>query len=692
MEILSPASNLEHIESAINAKANAVYGGTKKWNARNKAINFSKNEYNYVIKKLHENGLKFFLTLNILMLDEEIKEVIQFLNTNTLPDAFIVTDIGLIEKLNKEFPNVPLHISTQFGIHNIDDINYIKSLNGKRGILARELTLDEIKSIRNNTDIELECFVWGSQCISFSGLCFFGTVINGGGGNRGKCMINCRDLYQTKNEKGHILYQPDMNAINLLDELKDIDCLKIEGRRRNPKEIYGIINDIKKNVKSNRDRGFIFGTDIEKNNNYEKINERIKPLCKSENLLDITNDDTFIKYIDDKPIEFTKNYKEENVYYVYSEIQKKYDLTKKNIMLELKIENNIIKEVLYVNASGTGNTFFYENTDDLMNFIPNDLNKIFISYTNINLYKIKYYRNKLNNYYISKNLLNTIKKYIINDCTIVQTNYKNNPNFKINSKLYVETDKIDIAKELIKNTNYKVIYNMKDVSQLLKIECIINELKDKVIYKLPLFNWKSLDLKDSLEKLENKEVMFTRLTQIYLTKNINLKKRYTDFTIYSWNKEAIKYLKNCNIEEFTGSFELSMEKNKEIFENNCFQILLAGKIPMVYSRNCFKKSLGCKNCNKNLLKNIENIDKNLQFEISCSEDYRSIYYKEPILNDISRFNNNGNINYRYITFDEDINDILNNIKIILNKNYFNNLKKEKYFKNSYECNILESRD
>ena len=138
MEILSPSSNMEHIEVAIDGRANAVYGGIKKWNARNKAINFTTDEYNLLIEKLHQNNIKFFLTLNILMLDDEIKEVIEFLKNNSLPDAFIVADVGLIRELHKEFPNVPLHFSTQFGAHNVDDVNFIKSLNGKRAVLSRE--------------------------------------------------------------------------------------------------------------------------------------------------------------------------------------------------------------------------------------------------------------------------------------------------------------------------------------------------------------------------------------------------------------------------------------------------------------------------------------------------------------------------------------------------------------------------
>ena len=252
MEILSPASNLEHIKVAIDHNANAVYGGLKNWNARNKAINFTYEEYNYLIDELHKHNIKFFLTLNILMLDDEIEDVIEFLKNNKLPDSFIVADVGLIKRLHKEFPNVPLHFSTQFGCHNIDDVNYIETLGADRAILARELTLEEIQNIKAKTNIEIECFIWGSQCLSFSGLCFFGTLINGGGGNRGKCMITCRDLYSINNDLGHYLYVSDMDCINLKSKLKDIDCLKIEGRRRAPSEIAKVIDDINNNIESKR--------------------------------------------------------------------------------------------------------------------------------------------------------------------------------------------------------------------------------------------------------------------------------------------------------------------------------------------------------------------------------------------------------------------------------------------------------
>ena len=329
MEILSPSSNMEHIKVAIDHKANAVYGGIKKWNARNKAINFSNEEYNYLINELHKHGIKFFLTLNILMLDEEIDEAIEFLKNNTLPDSFIVTDIGLIRRLKSEFPNVPLHFSTQFGAHNIDDVNYVKSLGGSRAILARELTLDEINKIEKNTDIELECFVWGSQCLSFSGLCFFGTLINGGGGNRGKCIITCRDIYSVNNELGHYLYVPDMDHINLISKLNKIDCLKLEGRRRNPKEIASILDQINNKIESNNNSGYLYGTDVKDNHLYENINRRSKPICKASEVKNICDNDICIEFIESIPVKFSKEYNNPNVMYMYSEIKKDYKINKK---------------------------------------------------------------------------------------------------------------------------------------------------------------------------------------------------------------------------------------------------------------------------------------------------------------------------------------------------------------------------
>ena len=690
MEILSPASNMNHIEVAIDGKANAVYGGLKQWNARNKAINFTTEEYNSLIKRLHENNIKFFLTLNILMLDSEIKEVIDFLKKNSLPDAFIVADMGLIRELHKEFPNVPLHFSTQFGAHNIDDVNYIKSLNGERAILARELTLTEINNIKNNTDIELECFIWGSQCLSFSGLCFFGTLINGGGGNRGKCIITCRDMYSIK-EKGHYLYVPDMDCLKLISKLDGIDCLKLEGRRRNPEEIKKILNQISKKKFKEKSKGYLLGTNINDNGLYEKINKRTKPFMKASDLENINDNDVCIKYINNIPKGFSKEYEKPNVMYIYTEIKKPYDINKKNLALDLLIEDNCIKEVLYMNYKGDGHTFFSDNKDLIEINIDKLIKQIEEKNNNINIYKIKYQRTNAKVLKINKQVYNEIVNYLLDDCK--EKKYKIEKGKDKLEFIYLETTNIDIVEEYIDDDFIKIIYDIGTIDNLKQIEKIIKKYQDNIIYKLPLFNWKSENLLPYLKLLENKEVMFTRFTQIYLCENINFKKKYTDYTIYTWNKKTLEYLKENNFSEFTASPELSYKTNKNIFNNEQMQVIIGGKLPLVYTRNCFSHLYGCTNCKSNQCnkKKIKNEDKNLDFEIQCNNDYRYILNKEPMLNDYSKIKTD-NTYFRYQTLGQDKEQIKESVTCLKKQNYYNELKKLDFWKNSYECNLFEGKE
>ena len=692
MEILSPASNMNHIKVAIDGKANAVYGGLKKWNARNKAINFTTEEYNNLIKELHKNNIKFFLTLNILMLDDEIKEVVDFLNHNTLPDAFIVTDMGLIQELHKEFPYIPLHFSTQFGAHNIDDVNYIKFLNGERAILSRELTLTEIKNIRDNTDIELECFVWGSQCLSFSGLCFFGTLINGGGGNRGKCIITCRDIYSINNDKGHYMYVPDMDCIDLKSKLDGIDCLKIEGRRRNPKEILKILEKINKNKLTSKSVGYLLGTSIKENNLYEKINTRTKPFMKAKDLKNINENDICLKYVDNIPISFSKNYLNDDVMYIYTEYKKPYIINKKNLSLDLVINNNIIQEILYMNYKGDGKTFF-GNNEDLIEINFNQLiDFIEKENSNINIYKIKYQRTNDKKIFINSYMYNELIQYILKDCQNKEHKLVNN-NLKLKS-IYMDTNDLKVIEKFIKDEFVKIIYDISTINNLKNIEQVINKYGDRIIYKLPMFNWKSENLLPYLFLLENKEIMFTRYAQLYLCKGIKFKKKYVDYTIYVWNKKTLSYLKDNGIQEFTTSPELSYEINKNIFENNKMQVIIGGKLPLVYTRNCFSHLFGCNNCKNNQCntKNIKNEDKNLDFEILCNDDFRYILNINPILNDYSKVNITENTTFRYSALRQSIEIIEKSIDCFKKDNYYQELKKNDFWKNSYECNLLEGKE
>lgn len=693
MEILSPAGNNTHIKVALEQSSNAVYGGLKKWNARNNAVNFSIEEYNENIKKLHEKNIKFYLTLNTLMLEEEIEDIINLFKSGEIifPDAFIVADIGLIIRLKREFPNVDIHISTQFGAHNIEDLKFLEKLGVKRVILARELTIEEIEKLKEKTTLELETFIWGSQCLSYSGLCFFGTFINGGSGNRGKCSILCRDVYEVNNEKGTFLYVPDMNCINLTKRLNDIDSLKIEGRRRTERELIKVINEIKNSYSSDEQKGYLYGNQPEEHRMYEKINHRIKPIYNLKDIENVDEKDVFIEFKEGVPHKFVQelNRKNEDIKYVYSEYKNSYKTNKNNLFFVMDIKDTVIQKIDYTNYKGEFKSFYLKDNKDLINISIDDFVKAIKEISkDINLYKVRYIRNLENKYMISNEMLNELLQYVKNDNIIKSYPKKEN---KIRLKMiYMETDNLDVVENFIEDKFVKIIYNLNSMEE---VDKIVSKYNDRIIYKLPLFNWKSNNYNNYYQKLIGKEIMFTRLSQIETLKNIKLKKKYIDYSIYVWNSETLKFLKKCGIEEFTASPELNYEQNNNIFENENVQFILCGKLPLVYTRSCFKEVFNCKKCNLDKLKvkKIKNVSKDLNFEILCKKDYRTILFNKPILNDYSKFDIENTIKFRYVATNQNLNEILETIQILKEKDFIEKLLKTDVWKEAYENNLIVSR-
>ena len=258
----------------------------------------------------------------------------------------------------------------------------------------------------------------------------------------------------------------------------------------------------------------------------------------------------------------------------------------------------------------------------------------------------------------------------------------------------MDTNDLKVIEKFINDEFVKIIYDISTINNLKNIEQVINKFGDKIIYKLPMFNWKSENILPYLFLLENKEIMFTRYTQLYLCKDIKFKKKYIDYTIYVWNKKTLSYLKDNGIQEFTTSPELSYEINKNIFENNKMQVIVGGKLPLVYTRNCFSYLFGCNNCknNQSYTKKIKNDDKDLDFEILCNDDFRYILNSNPILNDYSKVNITQNTTFRYSALGQSIEIIEKSIDCFKKDNYYQELKKNDFWKNSYECNLLEGKE
>ena len=192
IELLAPGGDIDAIKAAIIAGADAVYCGLDTFNARNRASNISFDELVGIIRLAHEYECQIFLTLNIIILEREFKTLAKLLSklANTTLDGVIVQDLGMLYILNKHFPTLDIHASTQLTTHNIGQIPFLKKLGASRVNLSRELNLKEISAITavsHQEDVLTEVFVHGSLCVAFSGLCYSTSASVGNSGNRGRC-------------------------------------------------------------------------------------------------------------------------------------------------------------------------------------------------------------------------------------------------------------------------------------------------------------------------------------------------------------------------------------------------------------------------------------------------------------------------------------------------------------------------
>lgn len=248
MKIVAPAGNMERFYSAISATADEIYLGLKGFGARRNAENFTVEELKKAIDYAHLRGSRIFLTLNTIMTNREIELLYPTLKDlyNYGLDAIIVQDIGYAEYLHKNFPSIEIHGSTQMTVANYYEINYLKELGFKRIVLPRELSFEEIKEIRKHTDMELEIFVSGSLCISFSGNCYMSSFIGGRSGNRGMCAQPCRKEYKTScGEKSYFLSPKDqLYGIDEIKKLQEIgvESIKVEGRMKDISYVYETVS------------------------------------------------------------------------------------------------------------------------------------------------------------------------------------------------------------------------------------------------------------------------------------------------------------------------------------------------------------------------------------------------------------------------------------------------------------------
>ena len=260
-ELLAPAGSLEHLKAAVSAGADAIYMGGEKFGARAYAQNFSREDMIEALQIAHFHERKFYLTVNTLMKEEELfEELGEFLfpyYENGL-DGVIVQDMGAARFIREHFPEIEIHGSTQMTVTDIHGAVAAKRMGMTRVVPARELSLEEIKEIKEKTGLDIEVFVHGALCYCYSGQCLLSSVYGDRSGNRGRCAQPCRLPFKVKDHYGnnlhtskqgnYLLSPKDLCSLSLLPSLMElpVDSLKIEGRMKNVEYVAGVTSIYRK--------------------------------------------------------------------------------------------------------------------------------------------------------------------------------------------------------------------------------------------------------------------------------------------------------------------------------------------------------------------------------------------------------------------------------------------------------------
>ena len=508
MKIVAPAGNMERFYSAISATADEIYLGLKGFGARRNAENFTVEELKQAIDYAHLRGSRIFLTLNTIMTNREIELLYPTLKDlyNYGLDAIIVQDLGYAEYLHKNFPNIEIHGSTQMTVANYHEINYLKELGFKRIVLPRELSFEEIKEIRKNTDMELEVFVSGSLCISFSGNCYMSSFIGGRSGNRGMCAQPCRKEYKTScGEKSYFLSPKDQ--LYGLDEIKKlqeigVESIKVEGRMKDVSYVYETVSYF---------RNLINGIDKEENTP-KLFNRGYSKGYFYDNDKSIMNRD-----------------------YSYNMGEKIGEVLGKSIRLDEDV------------VSGDGITFVSKDYKNLggtyINKIAYKNEKLILNFPDGTKYVFRNYNKRLNNE-ISKKIKNTDKKLEINfDFTA-----------KLNEKL--------ILKTYLEDENGNRILNLEEISETLTQKAQKRAISEEDIKE------KLTEIGDSEFTVKNIKIDIDKNIFIPLSELKNLKRnaveKFREKILSYFRRDLDSELKENNQEYFKLEIEKDEPKDLEI--------------------------------------------------------------------------------------------------------------------------------
>lgn len=613
VELLAPAGDFSCFMAAIQAGADAVYLGGNKFGARAYANNFTEEEIIKALKIAHLFQKKIYLTVNTLVKDNELDDLIPYLTPlveNGL-DGVIIQDIGVFQTIKETFPQVELHASTQMTITGKYGAKYLQEMGACRIVPARELSLSEIKEIKNETGLSIETFVHGAMCYGYSGQCLFSSILGGRSGNRGRCAGPCRLPYYTHAKSNEYpLSLKDMYTLPLIPKLIEagIDSFKIEGRMKSPEYVAGVTSMYRKYIDQyltapekeykivREDELFLrhlyIRSDIcegyysqHNGKNMVTLSEPGYSGCDEQILQKIRNDILQKKLTIPICASVVIQKGEPAVLSLWND---KADVTVYGAEVLEATNRPLSNDDISQKINKLGDTFFSMESLEIVNdgksFLPvkainelrreacEQLEKKLLS-GDISL-KEELVHNTIKNTGLKKNNQNLCQQFHVVITTLDQLsivlNYSFFQKISISSDLFLDKERKDKVTELIRK-NHNVTFYL----------ALPHILRKRSYKYLSLY-----------EELLNSElfagVLIRNMEEYQWCRDISFQGEYiADYSIYIWNKKTDEYFSDL-FHETTHPLELNKKELLNLGNFSRKEMVLYTRIPMMYSANCIR--------------------------------------------------------------------------------------------------------
>jgi putative protease len=684
-ELLAPAGNMEALKASISNGCDAIYLGMQKFGARAYSSNFDLISLKEAVAYAHLRNIRIYVTMNTIIFEnevEEMKEQMKELNEIGV-DGIIVQDLAAFNYVVKNFLDIEAHCSTQMGIDDLEGILLFQELGAKRVVLSREVDIEKVKEIKRKVQIPLEIFVHGALCVSYSGNCLMSGLIGYRSGNRGRCVGSCRKEYEiidkttgTSLGKNYILSTKDLNTIDYIDDLKEMDSLKIEGRMKEPAYVANVVSkyrmaldnniteedkeNLKKTFNRTYTKGYLFNedkkdiTNILRPNNFGYEVGRISRIFKG--MYEITlkstlnqndiirishnNEDvnlTVVKLYDkdgnlinkadrvcyieikeklsiDDIVYITKNY----LYYkeLESSLEKEFKRFKLNIRVYAYPNSKLI-----IDAEGLGFNFLYESENILEEAINNPTTKELVikqfSRLNDTVFELNHVDFEECNAFIPAKLLNAARR------DIVQGLY----NLKLNSK-----------KKRTKSTKAKEKINFEPVKSYLTASVTTKEQYDACVScGIEEIYFKNVIRRNQNDYNEKEgSLLIGGYGGIYHYRKTN--PFITDYSLNVVNSASCHQLYKLGAKRVTLSYEMNKRQIEDLInayykENEGYpslEMIVYGKAPLMVTKYCpLEKMNQCGTCRRSTY---ELKDKQGTFPIISHDDCTTTILNGKTLN------------------------------------------------------------